>query len=330
MMKILIIICTIVLLASCSSNGLKSFKLEWLTMGTFASCTVEAQNKEQADEYFNIVKHEFEKISESFNVYNSNSVISVINRDAQHRPVKVNDCEYCLITNSIAGSVKTEMAFNPVCLPLIQLWGFSGGTNTTVPSQKMILDAMDKVDISNVHCVSNTIYFSHSGVQLDMGGVAKGYAVDMAYNALAAKGAIEFIVNLGGNIRAKTKKDFLRIGLRDPYDKNNIMGVLKLKSGYAVATSGDYERFVILDGVKYPHIIDPRTGYPVKNTVATTVVAPNATQSDFLSTAVFVLGKTRINDVVDMFPNTSILVVSKEEDNKTSISLSDENIFDLR
>lgn len=329
MIKNLIIISVIVLLSSCRDNRQKSFKLEWITMGTFADCTVESENQEQAHEYFNVVKKEFAKISESFNVYDSNSVISIINREAQFRPVKINDYEYCLITNSIAGSLKTEMAFNPVCLPLIQLWGFSGGTNTTVPSKELISDALDKVDVSNVHCVSNTIYFSHGGMQLDMGGIAKGYAVDMAYDALDEKNVEEFIINLGGNIRVKTKKEFLRIGIRDPYNKNNIIGVLKLKSGYGVATSGDYERFVILDGVKYSHIIDPRTGYPVRNSVAATVVAPSATQADLLSTAIFVLGKTRIDYVLEMFPDTSILVISKEENHKTSISLSDENIFNL-
>jgi len=329
MIKNLITIFILSILVGCSNNRKQSFKLEWITMGTFASCTVVVHNQEQANNCFNIIKHEFAKVSESFNVYNSNSVISVINREAQYKPVKTKDYEYCLITNSIAGSLKTEMAFNPVCLPLIQLWGFSGGTNTTVPSPKMIRNTIDKVDVSNVNCVSNTISFSYKGMKLDMGGVAKGYAVDMAYDALAEKGVKEFIINLGGNIRAKTKKEFLRIGIRDPYEKNNIMGTLKLKSGYAVATSGDYERFVILDGVKYPHIIDPRTGYPVNNTVATTVVAPNATQADMLSTAIFVLGKNRISDVVDMFLSTSILVVYKEDD-KTSISVSDEQIFDLR
>lgn len=298
-------------------------------MGTFASCTVEAQNQEQANECFNIVKQEFTKISNSFNVYNSNSVISVINREAQYRPITIKVHEYCLITNSLSGSLKTDMAFNPLCLPLIQLWGFNGGTNTTVPTKNMIEDALDKVNISNVHCTSNTISFSYNGMQLDMGGIAKGYAVDMAYDALVDKGVSSFIVNLGGNIRVKTKKEFLRIGIRDPSDKNKIIGTLKLKTGYAVATSGDYERFVILDGVKYPHIIDPRTGYPVQNTIATTVVAPNATQTDMLSTAIFVLGKDRINDMVNMFSNTSILVVSKE-DGKTSISMSDEQVFDLR
>jgi FAD:protein FMN transferase len=328
MTKNLIIIFLIVLLTSCRGSRQTSFKLEWIAMGTFVDCTVEAENQKEAHEYFDLVKQEFAKISESFNVYNSNSVISIINRDSQFRPVKINDYEYCLITNSVAGSLKTEMAFNPVCLPLIQLWGFSGGTNTTVPSKEMISDAMKKVDVTNVHCVSNTISFSHYGMQLDMGGVAKGYAVDMAYDALDEKNVEEFIINLGGNIRVKTKKDFLRIGIRDPYNKSNIMGVLKLKSGYGVATSGDYERFVIIDGIKYSHIIDPRSGYPVKNSIAATVVAPSATQTDMLSTAMFVLGKTRINDVVDMFPNIAILVISKHN-GEISISMSDEDIFDL-
>jgi thiamine biosynthesis lipoprotein len=328
MTKNLIIICVTLLLVSCSSRE-KSFKIEWLTMGTFASCTVEAEDREKANEYFDVVKHEFSKVSKSFNVYNTNSVISMINRDAQFFPVEVSDSEYCIITNSIEYSKKTGTAFNPVCLPLIKLWGFSGGTNTTVPTKQMIQDAMTRVNISDVYCSSNTISFKHKNMQLDMGGVAKGYAVDMAYNALLYEGCSEFIVNLGGNLRVETKKEFLRIGIRDPYDKSNIMGALKLKSGFAVATSGDYERYVILDGVKYPHIIDPRTGYPAKTSVATTVVAPNATQTDILSTAVFVLGENRINDVVNMFTETSILLIYKKDD-KISISVSDEDVFDLQ
>jgi thiamine biosynthesis lipoprotein len=163
---------------------------------------------------------------------------------------------------------------------------------------------------------------------LDMGGVAKGSAVDMAYDELEKAGCMEFMVNLGGNIRAQTLKEHLLIGIRDPFDKENLIGTLKLKSGEAVATSGDYERFVILDGVKYPHIIDPRSGYPVKKTVATTIVAPNATMSDILSTATFVLGKEKIDDVLYQFPDVAILVISKN-DGKMSISMSNEEVFDL-
>ena len=329
MRRIYVIILALFCICGCKRfENPKEFTQEWVTMGTFASCTVSAENSEQAKKCFKIVKGEFDKISKSFNIYNTNSIISIINRDAQFSPIKVNDYEFCIITNSFACSQKTETTFNPACLPLIRLWGFNGGTNTTVPTQTMIDDAMKRVDISNVICESNTIFFSGKSMQLDMGGVAKGSAVDMAYDELEKAGCKEFIVNLGGNIRAKTLKKYLLIGIRNPFDKEDIIGTLKLKNGEAVATSGDYERFIMLDGVKYPHIIDPRSGYPVRSTVATTIVAPNATMSDILSTATFVLGKEKINYVSSKFPDVAILVISKN-DGEMSISVSSEDIFDF-
>ncbi len=130
-------------------------------------------------------------------------------------------------------------------------------------------------------------------MQLDFGGIAKGYAVDVCFNELKDKGFKNYIVNIGGNLRVSgqaTPTRLWTIGVRNPFDKSEIIGKLRLPSGMALATSGNYERFEYIDGKRYTHIIDPRTGKPVAGMAGTTVLSSTAVETDAMSTTLYVLG----------------------------------------
>jgi thiamine biosynthesis lipoprotein len=132
-------------------------------------------------------------------------------------------------------------------------------------------------------------------MRLDFGAIAKGYAVDRAIAALRALGVERGKVDLGGNLRlvgAPPGAGGWRVGLRDPRSPDEVIAVVRMDSG-SVATSGDYERFFVQDGVRYSHIIDPRTGWPSRGVAGVSVIAPTGLLSDALSTALFVLGPDR-------------------------------------
>ncbi len=138
-----------------------------------------------------------------------------------------------------------------------------------------------------------TAFLPLKGMAVDVGGIAKGYAVDRAYDYCLGEGIRDFLIDFSGNVRAAGRpspKEGWQVGVRDPFDASRMLGKIALPSGMAVATSGSYERFVDVAGKRFSHIIDPRTGYPVTETSSTTVLCADAVTADALSTAFFVAG----------------------------------------
>ena len=141
-------------------------------------------------------------------------------------------------------------------------------------------------------------------MSLDLGGIAKGYALDVCYDRLSAMGARNFMLNLGGNIRVRgtpRKDETWVIGVRNPFQTGEIVGAIRLASGMAVGTSGNYERFVTIAGKKYGHIMDPRSGRPAEGMAGVTIVATNGVQSDGLSKPLFILGPEGSKDFRNRF-----------------------------
>ena len=140
----------------------------------------------------------------------------------------------------------------------------------------------------------SAVHLARPGMELDLGGIAKGYAVDQAYDALRREGCTAFLINLAGNMRGRgapaSGRRGWRIGIRDPLQAGAWLGTLALEHGEALATSGNYERFVVIEGERVPHIIDPRDGLPARGLISVTVLAGSAMEADALSTALFVLG----------------------------------------
>lgn len=151
------------------------------------------------------------------------------------------------------------------------------------------------------------------GMKLDLGGVAKGYAVDRAIDVLLKKGVTQVLVNAGGDIRAigqSHKGRPWRIGIQHPR-QDKMLTVLELKD-LSVATSGDYERFFIKDGVRYHHIIDPRTGYPAKECISVTITAPTCLEADIVATAVFVAGPSEGMKLIEQLEGIEGIIVTPE------------------
>jgi thiamine biosynthesis lipoprotein len=149
-------------------------------------------------------------------------------------------------------------------------------------------------------------------MELDAGGIAKGYAADLARSALKEHGVTSGMVDLGGNLAVfgagPSSEGFWRIGIRSPLERNQLIGSLDVQD-VGLATSGQYEQYFVKDGKRYGHLLDPRTGHPAEGMLSATVIAPQATTTDALSTAVFVLGTQRGIELVERLDDIEAIIV---------------------
>ncbi|MCX7796526.1 MAG: FAD:protein FMN transferase [bacterium] len=270
----------------------KITKVTAFLMDTLVTIEIEGSGE------FNLAANEgieiMQDLQNKFDVNINSSEITKINLSAGINPVKVSADTLELLKEAIRISKLTEGAFDITIGVLTREWGFTDG-NYRVPSDREIKDRLKLVDYNGIKIYDSEVRLSKKGMFLDLGGIAKGYAVDKVYDFLKSKGVKRAIINAGGTIKTleRDPKRTWRIGIKDPTGNKDILGVLYLDSGLAVATSGDYERYFIKDGVKYHHLLNPKTGYPSSLCKSVTVVSKKAVEADALSTAIFVLGPKR-------------------------------------
>ncbi|MDZ4159027.1 MAG: FAD:protein FMN transferase, partial [Anaerolineaceae bacterium] len=208
----------------------------------------------------------------------------------------------------------SDGAFDAALGALVNLWGFGGGS-PALPLHPEIMDALALSGWERVQLLDGERVSRPAGVQLDFGGIGKGYAVDRAVEILRQYGVSQALVNAGGEIAVLGGG--WRIGIQHPRLENALLGSLELKD-MAVATSGDYQQFFELDGKRYHHILNPKTGYPATGIHGVTVIAPNCTDADALATAIFVLGPDPGLALVENLPGVEALII----DNSGKIYMS--------
>ena len=251
------------------------------------------------------ILEDMKRITYKFSTTDERSVVKKIN-DHTGEWVEVDEETYSLIKAAYAFAELTEGAFDPTVGKLLEVWGFTGNyENLRVPSNDEIEKALSSVGYRNI--LLDDRHFRvmvKNGSKIDLGGIAKGYALDRARQiALSFDEDATGFVEAGGDIRIigpKFGKYPWVIGVKDPRG-DDVIDYIYLKSG-AVATSGDYERYFIEDGIRYHHIIDPSTGYPARGVWSVTIVAEDATTADALSTAGFVMAGRDWRKVVLDFP----------------------------
>lgn len=201
-----------------------------------------------------------------------------------------------MVALSLEFARETSGAFDPTVGPVVDTWGFYRETGA-IPPPAALDSARALIGWQRVEVARDParVRLPAAGMRLDFGAIGKGYAVDAALAAARAAGARRVMVDLGGNIGVTGggPDGAWPIGLRHPRYPELPFAVVDLQEGDAVATSGDYERFFVHDGVRYAHIIDPRTGWPVQEIASVSALAPNGTISDVLSTTLFVVGVER-------------------------------------
>ena len=234
---------------------------------------------------------EIQRIEDAFSRYRDASQIARINKNAGIAPTPVDEEARGLLRRAKNYGVLTDGLFDVTIGALVDLWGIQT-EHERVPPPEEIRRALRRVDFRKLDASdARGVWLTQPQMSADVGGIAKGYAIDRALGVLTARHARHALINAGGDIRAiGTRLDGAawRIGVKHPRHEG-IVGLVELKDG-AIVTSGDYERFFVKDGARYHHIFDPRTGMPAQGCQSVTILAPTAEQADALSTSVFIMG----------------------------------------
>ena len=291
------------------------FKKSQVLMGTVVNITIIDRNLTRAEKACQIAFEEMKRIEKMLSVRDKSSEIYKLNQHKDLEFVNVNPEIIFLLEESAKFSALSQGAFDISVGPLVELWKESLEQGF-VPAKAEIHKILPLVNYGNIEIDSrrNLVRFKRKGIKIDLGGIAKGYAVDRAIKALRKKGVKNCLIEAGGDLFASgkgiNKKGWL-IGLRNPRESNLILEFSCSNKG--VATSGDYERFKILNKERYHHLIDPRTGLSESEVISVTIVAPDAMTADALSTAVLILGKNEGMKLIKKTENIEGVIIVKEE-----------------
>ncbi len=286
----------------------KMYKESRIVMDTFCTITVVSPSRKEAKEAIAAGFTEIKRLEQLLNFFSADSEVTDLNRASGREPVKVSRDTLNVIKKAVEIANYTDGAFDPTIGPLMRLWGFeSQNPKPSIPLENKIKDALRFVDYKKIKInnVASQIFLEEKGMEIDLGGIAKGYAADRAIETIKAKGIKAALVAIAGDIKTFGLKPDLqpwKIGIQNPriesgvrgqgsgvMNEEDIFASLYIKDK-AISTSGDYQRFFIQNGKQYHHILNPGTGYPAAGVISVSIIAPEGYMADGLSTGIFVLG----------------------------------------
>ncbi len=292
--------------------------------GTLVDISIYGEEKSRSATLANHIQQDFQRLHQKLHAWDESSDLSRLNRAFAAGETATIDEELAkIIEDTRALSLQSNGLFNPAIGGLIQQWGFQGDSFNPVAIdqaaiEKLVSDNPQMADISISRDDSGiSIKSGNPAVKLDLGGYAKGYALDRAMAYLQSQGVKHALVNIGGNVIALGKhgERNWRVGIRHPRDSGAI-AALDLGDGWAIGTSGDYQRYFELNGIRYCHVLDPRTGYPAQHTLSVTVLIPpgasSGTLSDVASKPIFIVAPEQRNAIATQMNITHYLVIDDE------------------
>jgi FAD:protein FMN transferase len=304
------------LIAGCARDG-GLYKETRTIMGTYVTITAvrgalpEVVVRAAVNDAF----AEIVRVDDLMSTYKPESQLSLVNARAGEGPVKVDRELAETVKDALDIAAMTGGGFDPTVEPLVKLWGIAS-KDARVPSESEIQNAVRLVDYRDVavDLGRSTVVIKRKGMSIDLGGIAKGYAADRAVEALRKGGVTAGIVAVAGDLRLFGKRPdgrLWRIGIQHPRDKDALIAKLDVTDA-ATSTSGDYERYFIKNGVRYHHILDPKTGYPARGLVSVSVLAPKSWLADSLATGLFVMGPDRAYAFAKAHPQIEVLMVKDD------------------
>ena len=275
------------------------------------------ENKQHCDQALETAVEEVRRIEQLISSWNKNSETSTINKNAGIQPVVVSEELFNLIERSKKVSQLTKGAFDISFASLDPIWTFKN-QEVQAPDSMSVQASVRKIGFENIILdrSNSSVFLKEKGMKIGFGAIGKGYAANKAMNKMKALGIADGMINAGGDIMAWGKDENgapWQVGIADPSGIKEFVGWLSINN-MSVVTSGNYEKYVMIDGKKFGHIINPKTGYPVKGIQSVTVVCPDAELSDALATSVFVLGIEEGLALINHLKNTECLII--DDDNK--------------
>ena len=278
-------------------------------LGTFAEITALAKDRATARKAVEAAYEQIEQVNRLMSDYRPDSEISRLNALPAGGKMVVSPPTFAVLQKAMEVSKRSGGAFDVTCRPLVQLWK-QAGQQKKLPDAQQLQQTLAKIGFDKIKLdpATRTVTVTVDGLQIDLGGIAKGYALDVAAQALLDHQAVCGLVDVGGDIRAVGACPAgrpWRIGVRHPFTEG-LFAKLAIERG-AVATSGDQERFEVINGKRYSHIVDPRTGRPAEQTPSVTVIAPDGITADAWATAFSVLSVKEGQALADQLDGVEVL-----------------------
>lgn len=304
-----------VLCMSILGHGQEVYHRSFTKMGSSFSISVVSSSTSEANRLIDMGVEEIDRIEQLISSWNPSSSTAAINRNAGKKAVEVPRELYDLIKRSKTISRLCDGAFDISYASMDALWSFAGEAIKRPPADQIAASVAkigyDKITLSPE---TNSVLLPIEGMKIGFGAIGKGYAADRVKALLIKEGSKAGIVNASGDMVVWGKQPNgqpWQVGIVNPMNNQKVFAHFSLDNN-AVVTSGDYERFLYLEGERYGHIIDPRTGYPVKGVISCTVFAPKAELADALATALYVMGIESGIALVDQIPNVSAIMIDQE------------------
>lgn len=298
------------------------FKKQTRLMGNQFEFTLIEQSENQAEEFFEIAINEIKRIEKLLTTFSETSITYKINENAGIRPIEVTDEVFQLIKRSQFISKITQGAFDLSYGSIDKrFWNFDVNM-TSLPDVETAKKSVELINYENIILDENnkTVFLKNKGMRIGFGGIGKGYAAEMAKKKLKEINVKSGIVNASGDLTAwgfQENGEPWTIGVADPNQRKSIFSTFKI-TDKAVATSGNYEKFVVINNKKYSHTIDPKTGYPISGIKSVTILADNAEIADALATPVTVMGIEVGLDFINQLKTIGCIII--DDNDKTYFS----------
>lgn len=305
----------VILLAGCGSIRASELpvvvKRTQMHMGTLVSITAVAPSQDIAQTSIEAGFREIKRLEQLLSTWIQASELSQVNAAAGQRPVAVSPETLELVLRSLEIAGLTEGGFNIAVGPAVEAWSVTERQH--IPSQGELQALKPLVDWTTIQIdrQARTIFLPKPGMRIDVGGIGKGYAADRAVDVMRKAGAQGGVVALSGDIKTFGDLPGIKgfpVGIRHPRQEGALVATIDLKNE-AISTAGDYERYFEQEGVRYHHILDPRSLEPARKCQSVTVIAAEGTVADGLDTGIFVLGPERGMALVERLPDVEAVII---------------------
>jgi thiamine biosynthesis lipoprotein len=309
-------------MSTLANNNLSEFMHEERLMGNRFQITVVADNEAWAKSKIQLAITEIRRIETLLTTFDESSETSLINKYAGLKAVQVNKEVFNLIKRSIKISMVTDGAFDITYGSLDKsLWNFDTSM-TALPDKNTARSMVKLINFRNIvlNEKKSTVMLKEKGMRIGFGGMGKGYAAEKAKTLLKKEGVVSGIVNASGDLTTwgcQANNKPWTIGISNPENTKYAYSYMNI-SDMAVATSGSYEKFVLINGIKYSHTINPRTGFPVRGIKSVTIISPNAEISDAIATPVTVMGVEAGLNLINQLPQLGCILI--DDNNKIHTS----------
>lgn len=317
------LVITLLFVCSCNINNHPGYyiTLTGPTQGTSYHITYQSND---STDYQNEIDTLLRQFDLSLSTYEPASIISRVNRDEPDVILS----EYFIYCFNASREVfaASEGAFDITVAPVVNAWGF-GFTERADPDSLMIDSLLQYIGMNHVRLENDRIIKDFPGIMLDVNAIAQGYAVDIVSEFFDSIGLVNYLVEIGGEVRCKGKNahgQFWRVGIDKPIDGIQLPG-LQMEAivslhNRSLATSGNYRRFYVRDGVKYSHTIDPSTGYPVQHSLlSATVIADECIMADAFATAFMVTGLEKSKEILKTRKDLEAYLIYTNESGKYAV-----------